>query len=197
MKTRFPNAFVLNVMADDRPGIVAAVSKSIANEGGNVDACSQTVLAGYFTLIIIVSFPKAIEPEQLCQTVLGPASAQRGFQVQVRPFEPTSLPAKSADVENFVITAFGADREGIILRFSSFLADKGINITDLFGSRQGDQFVLIGQVQVPRGWDIRMLQVDLEQLAKEACYTVRLQHENVFVATNQLRLTHVSPSRAR
>jgi glycine cleavage system transcriptional repressor len=203
MKTRFSNAFVLNVMADDRPGIVAAVSKAVTQEGGNIDACSQTVLEGYFALVIIVSFPNPIDGEQLRTAVAGPPSARSGFQVQVRPFEPpatqpnSSKPATAGPAANFVITAFGPDREGIIWRFSSFLADKGINIIDLYGNRQGDQFVLIGQVQVPGGWDIQMLQADLEHLAKQSGYTVRLQHENVFVATNQLRLTRAVPAGVR
>jgi hypothetical protein len=34
-----------------------------------------------------------------------------------------------------------------------------------------------------------MLQADLEHLGREQEYTVRLQHENLFIATNQLRLT--------
>ena len=37
-----------------------------------------------------------------------------------------------------------------------------------------------------------MLQADLEQMGDELGFTVKIQHENVFVATNQLRLT---PSR--
>lgn len=190
MKTRFDHAFVLNVMADDHPGIVAAVSQDIVELGGNIDACSQTVLSGYFTLIMIVSFPRELALADLRRQVIGPARQHTGFQVEVRPYEPEKLPKPLPDAENFVITAFGPDREGIILRFSRFLADKGINIVDLFGNRQDNRFVLVGQVQVPRRWDIAMLQTDLEHLAAEAGYTVRLQHENVFVATNQLRLTH-------
>ncbi len=64
-----------------------------------------------------------------------------------------------------------------------------INIVDLYGDRKGEEFVLIGQVQVPKRWDIRMLQADLEQMGEELGFTVKLQHENIFVATNQLRLT--------
>ena len=48
--------------------------------------------------------------------------------------------------------------------------------------------MLIGQLEVPTQWDIRMLQTDLEQMGIELGFTVKLQHENIFVATNQLRL---------
>src|SRR5690554_4539327 len=120
MITRFPHAYVLNVMADDRPGIVSAVSRAIMDEGGNIDACSQTVLHGYFTLIMLVSFPEPIEPDRLRQDVVGPAGAKTGFQVQVRPFAPVQARPAVVAGENFVITAFGPDREGVIARFSGF-----------------------------------------------------------------------------
>ena len=91
-------------------------------------------------------------------------------------------------VERFVVSAFGEDQPGIVRRFSQYLAGKDINIVDLYGDRNGTQFVLIGQVEVPARWDVRMMQTDLEQMGQELGFTVKLQHENVFVATNQLRL---------
>jgi predicted amino acid-binding ACT domain protein len=90
-----------------------------------------------------------------------------------------------------VITAFGHDQPGIVRQFSQYLAGKDINIVDLYGDRKGGDFVLVGQVEVPTNWDIRMLQADLEQMGEELGFTVKLQHENVFVATNQLRLTQL------
>ncbi len=87
-----------------------------------------------------------------------------------------------------MITAFGQDQPGIVRRFSQYLASKDINIVDLYGDRKGEEFVLIRQVKSPSGWDIRMLQADLEQMDALG-FTVKLQHENIFVATNQLRLT--------
>lgn len=188
MKTRFGNAHVLNVMADDRPGIVAAVSRAVHDAGGNIDSCSQTVLCGYFTLIMIVSFPQPLAQQNFLETLTRPGGRESGLQVQMRPFVPDQPPPVAEDCDNFVVTCFGPDSPGVIHRFSALLADKGVNIVDLYGQLTGDQFVLISQVQVPRHWDLDMLQADLAHLGREQEYTVRLQHENVFIATNQLRL---------
>ena len=73
--TRFPHGFVLTVMSDDHPGIVAAVSDAVESLGGNIDSCSQTVLGGYFTLIMIVSVPEPIDPERSAQQVRAPSLA--------------------------------------------------------------------------------------------------------------------------
>lgn len=192
MKPKFDNAYVLNVTAEDRPGIVAAVSKAVVAAGGNIDAASQTVLGGYFTLIMIVSFPAPPVEKKLLDDVARPDGRDSGLGVNIRPYRPEADKPLVPDGDNFVVTCFGPDAPGVIFRFSSLLADKGINIVDLYGQLDGGQFVLISQVQIPRRWDLAMLRADLEQLGAEQGYTVRLQHENIFIATNQLRLTRLA-----
>ena len=187
--TRFEHVYVVNVMSDDHPGIVAAVSNAVESLRGNIDACSQTVLGGYFTLIMIVSLPEELRPGELADRIRDAESSGSPYQVLVRPALHTEVFVSREPSDRFVISAFGTDQPGIVRRFSQYLAGKDINIVDLYGDRKGDEFVLIGQLEVPGRWDIRMLQADLEQMGQELGFTVKLQHENVFVATNQLRLT--------
>ena len=190
MKARFENVYVLDVMSDDHPGIVAAVTTAVEALEGNIDACSQTVLGGYFTLIMIISTPLPVDPGQLAERVRQSSTSNSPFQVLARRALPPKNLAPAEKCDKFVITAFGKDQPGIVRRFSQYLAGKDINIVDLYGDRHGDEFVLIGQLEVPAHWDIRMLQTDLEHMGRELDFTVKLQHENVFVATNQLRLTY-------
>ena len=186
MAARFPHAYVLNVLSDDHPGIVAAVSDAVSRFDGNIDAVAQTVLDGYFSLVMIVSFPSPLEPETLAAEVRGPAKADRGFAVNVRPFVPVKT--SGIKVERFVLTAFGKDKPGIIRRLSRCLAGKDVNIVDLHWECRGDDFVMVSQVDVPADREIAALQSDLEAMGREEGFTARLQHENVFVATNQLVL---------
>ena len=192
MKARFDNVYVLDVMSDDHPGIVAAVTTAVESLGGNIDACSQTVLGGFFTLIMIVSIPDPVEPDELADRVRQSGNSNSPFQVLTRWAKQPAPAEPSEKCDRFVITAFGKDQPGIVRRFSEYLAGKDINIVDLFGDRRGDEFVLIGQLEVPAHWDIRMLQTDLEETGRELGFTVKLQHENVFVATNQLRVAYSS-----
>ena len=181
MKPRFAHAYVLNVMADDRPGIVAAVSGVIVALAGNIDACSQTVVNGYFTQILLVSFPQPVAADELAHRVRQVAP----LQVAVLPYVP---PRAATGGERFVITALGQDKPGIIHRFSQYLAGKDINIVDLFWDCQGDDFVLTAQVVLPARCELALLQADLDEMGREEGFNCRVQHENVFVATNQLRL---------
>ncbi len=186
---RYEHVYVLNVMSDDHPGIVAAVSNAVEGLDGNIDSCSQTVLGGYFTLIMIVSLPEEIEADDLAARIRGSESLGGEYQVVARKGLVGQEDAPVSGTERFVITAFGSDQPGIVRRFSQYLAGKDINIVDLYGDRKEDEFVLIGQLELSEQWDIRMLQTDLEQMGKELGFTVKLQHENIFVATYQLRLT--------
>ncbi len=185
-------------MSDDHPGIVAAVTSAVESLAGNIDACSQTVLGGYFTLIMIVSLPEPIAPDELAERVRQTGSGGSAYQVMARRALAAGGFSPREAVDRFVITAFGQDQPGIVRRFSQYLAGRDINIVDLFGDRNGDEFVLIGQLEVPARWDICLLQADLEQMGQELGFTVKLQHENVFVATNELRLTRAphGPPRA-
>ncbi len=78
-------------MAEDRPGIVAAVSGRVAELGGNIEAVSQTVLAGHFTLIMIVTMPPAVSAETLRASVAA-AESDPAYEVLVRPVAE-NLPA--------------------------------------------------------------------------------------------------------
>jgi glycine cleavage system transcriptional repressor len=188
MKTHFEHAYVLNVMSDDHPGIISAVSTAVSRLGGNIDVASQTVVGGYFTLIMVVSLPRAIEPAALAAEVKGPEGS--GLQVLARMCCPApSGPAATGPVERFIVTAFGQDKPGIISHFSRYLAGKDINILDLSWSRTNDDFVMISEIQIPSRVDFGLLAADLEEMGRTEGFTVKLQHENIFVATNELRLT--------
>ncbi len=186
MSKRFPNAYVINVMADDHPGIVSSVSSVIESLSGNIDGCSQTVLGGYFTLIMLVGLPEAIEPDVLSEMI---HQVNPDFQVSVRQMKDKNVPPSTQDSDSFVITVFGKDKPSIVRKFSAYLADREINIVDLYGAHRGeDEFVLIGQVEVPTHWNLDTLQSELAYMGKELGFTVKLQQQNIFLATNQLRL---------
>ena len=179
--------YVLSVMSDDHPGIVAGVSSVVNRLGGNIVSCSQTVLDGYFTFITIIDLPDVKDPDELAQEVRLSPELGKNYQVIARHYEPQPQAVAATD-DVFVITAFGKDRPGIVREFSRYLAGHDINITDLYGGIRGENFVLIGQLTIPPKVNIRSLQSDLEVAGQEYGFTVRVQHNNIFIATNQLRL---------
>ncbi|MEW6443831.1 MAG: ACT domain-containing protein [bacterium] len=188
---------VISVMSRDRVGIVAAVSRAIYGLEGNIDSISQTVLRGYFALILSAEFPRAHALEEIQRAIVESAGPGE-LAVSVKEKDPDSdrVPVVK-DGEPFVLTLVVKDRSGILSRSSSYLGSRNINITDLYAETRGDRFVVIGQLMVPREHDIRQIQIDLEALWKDRDIRVSLQHENIFVATNEIDFRHTRLKAAR
>ncbi|MDR2344594.1 MAG: hypothetical protein LBE18_00865 [Planctomycetaceae bacterium] len=180
-------SYVLSVMSADHPGIVAAVSDALDRLGGNIQACSQTVLNGYFTLITIFEMQDSIEPSEINEILRKSKGIDDDYQLVVRKAVPQVSIQKEQQTDPFIITAFGKDRPGIIRDFTQYLSGRDINIADLFGEQTDNEFHLVGQLEIPDDVDIRLLQDDLEEIGRERDFTVRLQHKDIFTATNQLR----------
>jgi glycine cleavage system transcriptional repressor len=178
---------VISVLARDRVGIVASVSRAVFDLGGNIDAMSQTVMRNYFTLILTVRLKGAMTLEEIRGRIAavgrkGELAVSIQERVQAGPGEAPDAAAG----EEFVLTMEGEDEPGIISRISGYLASKGINIQDLYVTTEGARFTLIGQLLVPRALDVRQMQIDLASIWPKAGFSVALQHVNIFVATNEI-----------
>ncbi|MFO7957000.1 MAG: ACT domain-containing protein [Candidatus Brocadiia bacterium] len=177
--------YVLTVMSRDRVGIVSGMTEAIVELDGNIDAISQTVMRGYFTIILTVHFDADVPAERLA--VAARESGSPG-ELEVSVKERTAGPGRPvvADAERFILTVSGRDRPGIIHRITSYLASRSINIEDLYAYSEGEEFLLTAQLEVPPGPEVERLQMDVESLWPAGEMTVALQHENVFLATNHV-----------
>ncbi len=177
--------YVISVTAPDRVGIIAAVSGAVLRLNGNVDALSQTVMKGYFTLILTTHFDADIEADKLRVTVeAGGRPGELGVQVRERK-QPRG--AQSAgENEKFILTIIGEDRKGVIERVTGYLAGRNVNIEDLYARADDGEFLMVAELQVPQGCNVENMQLDLGGLWPDEDVRVSLQHENIFLATNQV-----------
>jgi len=177
--------YILTVMAQDRVGIVRDVASALTGLDGNITHVSQTVMCGYFTLIISVQVP-----DERTQLEIRQAIERRGgvgeFEVNVRPYEQTPA-SRIRKAERFTLTLVGKDRKGIICRATEYLAKRDINIDDFYAYVIDGRFVMLVQVSIPDGVDADEVRSELESLGCEFELTVQLQHENIFRATNEVR----------
>jgi predicted amino acid-binding ACT domain protein len=49
--------FIISITTRDRVGIIYEVTKAISELGGNIADIRQSILCGYFTMILLASFP--------------------------------------------------------------------------------------------------------------------------------------------
>lgn len=186
--------YVINVMSVDRVGIVSGLSEAIVELGGNIEGLSQTVLRGYFTIIVTAHFKADVGADAVAHAVRDQGGGQE-LAVQVKERDAGASRAVVPEAENFILTITGRDRPGIILRMSSYLSSRNINIADLYATAEAGEFLLIAQIEVPAGLEVERVQMDVHDLWPDGDVRVTLQHENIFLATGNVDFRHSSRRR--
>ena len=177
--------FIVTVMARDRVGIVRDVSSSLAGLGGNITRLSETVVRGYFTLIISVEVPDE-RAESEVRRAVSECGASGELEVGGKPYVEQPAPDEGV-VEHFTLTMRGADQPGIIARTTSYLAENGINIEDFYCYVHEGILLMLAEVSIPEGVDAESVQAGLEGVGGEFGLVIHLQHENIFRATSDVR----------
>lgn len=173
-------------MSEDRPGIVAAVSGSITELDGNILALSQTVVAGYFTIIVVAEFPEKVT-EEILRDKLTQSGKSGEYSVIVRKYVHPHLPKPlQKHTEQYILTVTGMDTKGIVHSLSKNLAKRKININDIACYLEGDQLTLVAQLLVPQNVDILCLQDELSAIGMSKKLSIHLQHIDIFKETNRI-----------
>jgi glycine cleavage system transcriptional repressor len=175
--------YIITVTAADQVGIVHAVTGTIRDRGGNVVELSQTVMRGYFTIILAVAFPGAVDRGELAAAV---AEEGRRFGLVVNVIE-ADLDRRPPvpDGERFILTVLGHDHPGIIHGIAGCLADHGVNIVDLHARADGGRFSLIMEAFLPPDLPPGTVQDELQGFGRDKGLEVFVQHENIFLATSE------------
>ena len=160
--------FALSAVGADRPGIVAAVTGALVDSGCNLEDSSMTILRGQFAIMLVVAGPEGLDAATLERALAGPA-ADLDLVVHVRPIDE-SLPAPP-EGDPWSVAVYGADRPGIVHRFTSLLAAEGVNVVDLttrvIGEPAHPVYAMILEVTLPPGVDGSALTARLVELARE------------------------------
>ncbi|MCL5105735.1 MAG: hypothetical protein M1133_16705 [Armatimonadetes bacterium] len=177
--------YILTVMASDRVGIVGDVSSALTGLEGNITHLSQTVLRGYFTLIISVEMP-----DERTQLEIRQAVERKGqvgeLEVNVRPYVQASE-SEVVPSERFTLSMRGRDQKGIIARVTGHLAGRGVNVDDFYCYVHEGVLLMLAQVSVPKSIDVEELQADLEQVGRDFGIIIHFQHQDIFRATSEVR----------
>jgi len=177
-----PTRYTISVLARDHVGIIADVAKTLFDLGGNIEAVSQTTVQGWFTMIMCAAFPETVSTGSIQDAV----EAECGCRVLVAPHEELAAPAVSG--EPFVVTVVGDDKPGIVRGLAACFASRGVNIEDVWNEVRDGRFIVIFHLTVPASVDPKELRYELEHAAADLGVAVRLQHQDIFTATNSLNV---------
>src|SRR5210317_1534783 len=116
---------MLTLIGEDKPGIVAAVTRALFEFGLNLGETSMLRLGGNFTVMMMVSGEHS---EAELRDRLKPVIEAQGMCLNIDPIEAH---LHEHLVPNIQVTVTGADRAGIVAQVTSALAEAGFNILDL------------------------------------------------------------------
>lgn len=158
------NLVAVTVIGNDRPGIVAGVTKVLFDAGCNLEDVSSTILRGHFSMVMIVRAGEGTDAGELEQG-LAPVAAELNLVVAARPVEESDVEVPPA---THMVSVYGADHPGIVFRVAETLARQGINITDLtsrvIGSDDSPVYALMLEVSAT---DSASIEDDLAALREE------------------------------
>jgi len=189
MEYTMTKQMIISVMSKDRPGIIAGITGAIYKLGGDVAGLNQTVLCGYLTMILSVSFdPKTTKEDVLA--AISHVKTESKFEVSIK--ELTEAQAENADampLETYILTVQGPNRAGIVHGVSQFCYEHGINNIGLATTLQNDQYTMALQLDLDRcSASPDRLQKELDEYSRANNLTILMQHNDIFQVTNEVTL---------
>ena len=180
---------IIAILGQDRPGIVAAVSKILYEQDCNIENVSQTTLQFVFAGIFIISMPVDLSAKSLHQNLTA-ALAPLGLEVHITLLETATTPVSPPQSEAYIVTTKGPDRKGLVAGISEVIARFEGNITNLQavfkgGDDPGDN-IMIYEVDVPPQTDQQALYQELKKRAQELVLDIDIQHRNIFEAIHRI-----------
>ena len=168
--------FILTVVGDDRPGLVAEVSAPITAHGASWERSQMSRLAGKFAGIVLVE----VADKRLDALVADLALLEaEGLQVVI---ERTQQPGLSGS-QRLRLELLGHDHPGIVAEISAALATRQVSIEELSTDVReapmagGMLFEAQAVLNAPPATSTDDLRSMLEGLAQELMVEIRLSDD--------------------
>lgn len=150
---------MVTFIGQDRPGIVARVSRALYEGGFNLGEASMHRLGGNFVIMLMVQHDLPVDS---LEATLEPVARRLDLKLSIAPIEGK---LHSHQVPNVCVLVHGADRAGIVAQVTGILADAGVNILDLSSDVAGtaEAPIYIMQIEGIAGGGVDDLEQALEQ----------------------------------
>ncbi|WP_456402337.1 glycine cleavage system protein R [Persephonella sp.] len=168
--------FVITAVGEDRPGIVAGITKVLYEKGFNIEDSTMTRLNNEFTVMLIVTTSNDISEDDL-KREFEKIGKEKNLFINVKEIPSEVFEKKREIGEIYNIVVYGADKPGIVYSVAKLLADKNINISDLRTEKSNDLYLLIAQLEFPKNLKGEDLKGEIEKLKDDLNIDISLEKE--------------------
>ncbi|MBI5462691.1 MAG: amino acid-binding protein [Gammaproteobacteria bacterium] len=145
------NWFMLTLVGEDRPGIVARIAATLFQGGCNLGEATMARLGGNFSVMLMVQHAGTLDS---LRTLIEPVAHELGLHAHADLIEGHLHRHLIPDVR---VTVYGADRAGIVAQVTGALTAAGFNILDLQsdvgGSETKPVYIMTMEGQARNGID--------------------------------------------
>jgi predicted amino acid-binding ACT domain protein len=176
----------------DRRGIVAAITGVLTEHAIGLLELTQTVVCGYFTITLAVAMPEGASQVALESTLPETIRKRLGGDAAVTlvPFRDPKVTLPQSD--RYILTATGDAHTGTIHAITELVAQRGGNFVDFAFENSGSGVSFMAEIDLPANVPLGALQIDLDAVGrKDENLRVRLQHQRLFTATNDIAFPRI------
>ena len=180
--------YIISITSRDRIGIVFEISSALAELQGNIADSHQSVMGGYYTMIMRTSFPSNRSRKEIERKLAEvDAKSPTPLNILVQPVEEAQ-PVLTKPENRYVITASGEDQIGFVARVASFCVTYQINILDLSTVLTEGEFVMMLEVDLSRCASVEEVRKALAEFGEMQKMKIMMQHYDIFKAVNEISL---------
>jgi len=177
---------VISVMSKDRPGIIADITGVILDLGGDLADLTQSVLGGYFSMILIAEFDLKVTPEDVLAG-FSHIDSETKIEATIKEMDVALETEKNnLPLETFIVTAQAINRKGLVKIMGDFFYSRNINVMDLETTKENDCYTMIFQVDLTSITSLKDLRSELQELGNKEQLDLVLQHNDIFQATHEV-----------
>jgi len=185
------NKVLISVLGSDQPGIMAIVADVINKRNANIENLSQTLLNNVFGALLQVELAKDDNAEALQQAIEA-ACDTMALYIRVHPWNETTSDwhQHKPEVQPYIVTAIGPDKQGLVAEIAGKLFVHGVNITHIQaifkGGKNPMDNLMVFEVDVPRATVMNDLRDALDQIANRLDLEISVQHRKIFDSVSNI-----------
>ena len=160
--------YTLTITAANRVGILAAVTQALGELGAELKEASQTVVGGYFSMVMASEFPEGISGQLISDHI---EDACRLFELTISVNEstgPRNGASKGKSLRHFSLRLGGDNQKGVLRRLSAEISKGQIDIAGMHAvrTRGGEGFEMVMKIAVPAQFDLDQLVHNLNEVGE-------------------------------
>lgn len=157
---------IITALGNDRPGLVAELTRAIHELGANLADSRMVNLRGHFAMLVLVDGPEATLLK--LRGALEGRRAELGLHLEVRSVTPAEKTSRAS--VPYRLKSYSMDQPGIVAKITDVLRLHAVNIEELETRVESAPFagtplfLLEAVITVPTGVSVRKLRDELAML---------------------------------